>query len=72
MSDDRFYTMMSDDDGHRYVVPVDKLGEAHEYFDKVYAFWDRGEGELPEDPDWLEETGGGLVVFKHYEIRQEL
>lgn len=43
------YTIVSDDDGHRYVIPVDKKSE----WDKFMSSEDYDNGEIPEYADHI-------------------
>ncbi len=56
------YILTSDDDGHWYVIPADKL---REFGEAVSAFDDTG-----DIPDWADPVGGSpcRVKFKGYRI----
>ena len=71
MSDNQYYRLHRDEDGHWYVVPVGEEYDVEGYFEAVYNYWYNHEGELPEEPDWLIEVGGhpSDVHFKEYKIR---
>lgn len=55
------YVLVSDNDGHHYVVPADKQREADDYFAAVSRYWEPGsdhDGEPPAEPEWLVAVGG--------------
>ena len=66
------YCLINDDDGHWYIIPSNKRGEAEKYFLSVYRFWDEmpEDMECPEEPSWLEELNKHpmWVSFEDYEI----
>jgi hypothetical protein len=65
------YCLISDDDGHWYVVPADKRLEAYDYFEKIYKYWEEmPEEEEPIEPEWLDRinTGISYVTFPSYQI----
>jgi hypothetical protein len=68
------YRLISDDDGHWYVIPKDKEQEAICYFEKIYEYYEDmlEDEEEPEMPDWLDEISGSptMVIFKSYEIEE--
>lgn len=73
---ERRYVLISDDDGHWYVIPADKQGEAGRYFEAAGAYWSSPsahgeEVDEPERPGWLVDVGGApsLVEFTGYTIR---
>ena len=73
-TDNEWHVLVQDDDGHWYVCPADKRGEAEEYFDLMADYWspeNDGSGSPPKVPLWLERVGGApsLVRFKAYEVR---
>lgn len=76
MTDDHApkFVLVSDDDGHWYVCPKGKRGEAERYFEAVADFWsvvrEEGDDTEPSRPDWLDAVGGApsLVEFSNYTI----
>jgi len=57
------YHLTTDDDGHFYVIPLDKQDE--------WVAWNESENAIFGDPpDWADPVGGspGLVVFPEYDI----
>jgi hypothetical protein len=70
------YSIISDEEGHWYVIPDNKRSLALDYFDQVYKYWatfDLREGDEPEEPEWLIPVGGAisLVKFPSYKIGNE-
>lgn len=65
------YCLVSDDDGHWYVVPAGKLEEWHTFIDAFYR-WNEHEGVDPEprQPDWVRELGCSpeLLTFERPEV----
>lgn len=66
------YRLTSDDDGHKYIIPVDKEKEWYEYLEKVYAHYncavcDYDAAPLPKEPEWVVEVNGP-VSFDNYEV----
>jgi hypothetical protein len=59
------YCITSDNDGHNYVIPVDKMSDWHEWCDI-----DSEDERSWEAPEWAKSIGGcpSLVVFKDYRI----
>lgn len=70
------FCLISDDDGHWYVIPADKLAEAEAHFEAVYTFWrnppDDEDARPADDPEWMERVNGGasLVTFAFPEITE--
>lgn len=58
------YTIVSDDDGHYYVIPVDKKSEWNEFMNSV----DYDNGETPEYADTIPGCLS-LLTFENYKIR---
>lgn len=64
MPEQRF-TIISDEDCHWYVCPVDKLGDAQKAFNyiaKIYGDPDYDE-DAPEVPDYCKPIGGALTLL---------
>lgn len=48
------HVLIEDDDGHWYVCPADKIGEAQAYFQADSLYWTKGGAfQLPDKPTWL-------------------
>lgn len=63
MSLDEEFVIVSDDDGHHYIIPADKLND--------WDIWICSEDyELGQIPEWAVTIGGSptLVKFKKYRI----
>jgi hypothetical protein len=53
------YYLIQDDDGHWYLTPFDKKGEAEKFLEAIYDYWTNSlDGEPPEIPDWLKQIDG--------------
>lgn len=68
---DNWNCLISDDDGHWYVCPVNKREAARQYFSATESYWAPGapyKGKPPAQPDWLVEVGGdpSSIAFDHY------
>lgn len=69
-----YYTIIEDEDEHRYIIPEDKYEEMKEYLDKFYRLCYTGrEGEaydldipIKNLEDCVYE--GGQLFFKEYKI----
>lgn len=60
MSKETWYTLVNDDSGHEYVIPVDREDE--------WDIWLSGDGpEYGVVPDWADEKEGHFK-FKEYEV----
>lgn len=62
------YTLISDDDGHWYVCPADKVIAVGKFFEAVRAYWEDGHEDdevEPSMPRYLSPVGGApsLVSF---------
>lgn len=67
------YKIVADDDGHYYVIPVDKGHEWYKFIMDIYHYWEPGsshEGPEPKMPEWAEPVGGHYsnVLFKDWRI----
>lgn len=64
------FVLIQDDDGHWYVCPAEKQGEASEAFEAIDTYWQdmEAEGDAPEVPPYLVRVGGApsLVRFTGY------
>ena len=74
------HALVSDDDGHHYVIPRDKETEFEMWLTAVTAYWSpysrsQHQGEVPDKPMWADEVGGSpsLVEFhaEGYSIGRE-
>ena len=55
----KYYTEVTDDACHHYVIPYEKLNDWYEFFeDPEYAYKDL--------PDWADRVDGGVMVFENY------
>ena len=72
-----YFCLVSDDDGHWFICPSDKLDEFNDYLDDVSSYWKRVEtlsrrklisrDRPPEQPDWLLPIDGPHTIkFKEY------
>ena len=53
------HCLVSDDDGHWYVVPVEHKDAFHRWVQAVGFFWEQeSEGDEPARPEWAQEVGG--------------
>lgn len=73
IDDVKLFCIVSDDDGHHYVVPVEHADAASAYFEAVSAYWEIGgrhEYGPPVEPDWLTPVGGcpSRVEFTNWRI----
>lgn len=60
-----WHKLVSDDDGHWYVIPYAKEEAFYEYLNKVY---DDSCTEVIEEPRWLDIIDGpGSIIFTEYE-----
>jgi len=60
------YRLTSDDDGHDYVIPSDKLGEWRKYLDSFYKAADNWE-ETPDEPTWAARIDGSSnITFENW------
>lgn len=61
------HMIVSDDDGHHYVIPRERKAEFDAYIAATGKFWRElpEEGDPPEWPFWLDPIGGSpsLVTF---------
>ena len=65
----RTFCIISDEDGHNYVCPTDKVEDAYEYFKFVSD--DLVNEKFDEEPEWLISVNGPVekVHFSHFEIK---
>lgn len=65
------YVLIPDDDGHWYVIPVDKQDEFFKWVDSIVDAINDPELRYPEKPEWADEVGGApnLVEFSDYVIK---
>ena len=57
------HEIVSDDDGHHYVIPRDKGTEFEMWLTAVTEYWSpysrtQHQGDVPEKPNWADEVGG--------------
>ena len=61
------YCIVDDDDGHHYVIPVDKEEEWSDWVESATNYWNemKYDEEEPELPEWADSIGGcpSLVKF---------
>lgn len=55
------FKFTSDDDGHDYIIPVDKQNEWEEYLDLIY-----NKNEYPEHPIWAIQVNPSCVTFENW------
>lgn len=61
------YRLTSDDDGHDFIIPADKLSEWHEYLKAFYKASDAYE-ETPDEPKWaVQINGSSCITFENWE-----
>jgi hypothetical protein len=53
------YTLVTDDAGNRYIIPLDKAGEWDTFLDWVDQY---------DVPAWATFVDGGIVIFKEYRV----
>ena len=58
--DKTWYREITDDDGHRYIIPVDKTDDWYE--------WLGGVEDDPEPPEWATPVDGGSAQFTEWRI----
>lgn len=64
MSEQERYYLSKDNDGHRYLVPLNKRGEWMKWLDESTKYWDElPDSDPPEMPEGVKEIGGGIVSF---------
>ena len=67
------YILITDNDGHWFVIPADKQDEWWSYLIAVDAAGnpsDDNPPDYPQEPEWVEQVGGAplLVRFTEYKI----
>ena len=55
--------LISDGDGHWFIVPSDKKEQASRYFQKLGEYWEAGDADrhsldYPDEPEWLRPING--------------
>ena len=55
------YTLVSDDDGHEYIIPYEKLDEWEEFLQSE-------ECELGDVPEYAERKEGETLIFENYTL----
>lgn len=65
MNDAKRYCLVSDDDGHDYLIPADRMKDRRMYMHEVYIT-----KSYPNQPEWVHELGCSteLVTFERPEI----
>lgn len=65
------YVLLPDDDGHWYVIPVDKQDEFFKWVENTMNACEDLEMEFPDKPDWADLVPGApnLVEFGEYVIK---
>jgi hypothetical protein len=51
------FMIVSDDDGHDYVIPAEKRAEWREYIEAAYG------DDPPDEPEWVRAIGGSLSLL---------
>lgn len=67
------FSIISDNDGHYYVCPVECIEEALKAFEEISKYWNEGnyEKECPKEPSRCYRVGGGLSLVKFERFRIE-
>jgi hypothetical protein len=55
------YTLASDDDGHKFIIPADKREEWEEYLRKIYEL-----DEYGGEPEWAVMVNPSCVTFENW------
>lgn len=60
------YRLTSDDDGHDYIIPADKLQEWRKYLESFYKASDNWK-ETPDEPSWATRIDGSSnITFENW------
>lgn len=63
------FRIVSDDDGHNFVIPEDRESEWEDFLNKV-AESTYGVVDIPDDPEWAKRVDGvSSVVFPEYKVQ---
>ena len=63
-----WHRLVSDNDGHEYVIPADKTEKWWAYIEAIDKYWSpfsSHEGDPPEEPEWAHEIGG-VLLFREW------
>ena len=66
------YCIVSDDDGHNYIIEASKKDDFYKWLDAVTKYWEDGNYDEPEPNfEYIESINGSisLVTFDSYKIR---
>lgn len=61
LSDKTRYRLTSDDDGHDFIIPADKLEEWNKYLDLTY-----NKGQYPDEPKWATQVNPSRISFENW------